>query len=113
MKGATQLKQHRVTRRESEWYRYYGTIGTRCTPGDPAFGKPRARAYPVSLPQGRGQPLEALPAKHDAQFYRIDPLLAALSRSMGAQVGLCRRVCRSACVYLPLLHTAQVLRMHV
>ncbi|PNW71077.1 hypothetical protein CHLRE_17g745647v5 [Chlamydomonas reinhardtii] len=35
--------------------------------------------------KGRGQPLEALPAKHDAQFYRIDPLLAALSRSMGAQ----------------------------
>ncbi|KAG2425269.1 hypothetical protein HXX76_013851 [Chlamydomonas incerta] len=35
--------------------------------------------------KGRGQPLEALGPRHDAQFYTVDPLMAALSRSMGAQ----------------------------
>ncbi|KAG2425273.1 hypothetical protein HXX76_013855 [Chlamydomonas incerta] len=35
--------------------------------------------------KGRGQPLEALRPRHDAQFYTVDPLMAALSRSMGAQ----------------------------
>lgn len=32
--------------------------------------------------RGRGEPL---PARHDAQFFRVDPLMAALGRAMGAQ----------------------------
>ncbi|KAG2492962.1 hypothetical protein HYH03_008869 [Edaphochlamys debaryana] len=35
--------------------------------------------------KGRGQPLEALGPRHDHQFYKVDPLMAALGRSMGAQ----------------------------
>lgn len=34
--------------------------------------------------QGHGQPLDSV-SRHDAQFYRVDPLMAALTRSMGAQ----------------------------
>ncbi len=55
-------------------------------------GLSRARSLAAALPspplhcQGRGQPLEALGPRHDAQFYKVDPLMAALSRSMGAQV---------------------------
>ncbi len=40
--------------------------------------------FPPPCSQGHGQPLDSV-SRHDAQFYRVDPLMAALTRSMGAQ----------------------------
>ncbi len=39
--------------------------------------------YPLALPLPAGQPLPA--EDHSAQFGRVDPLVAAITRTMGAQ----------------------------